>query len=324
MIDRKRILFIGIGFYDYDKAIINQLEKLNYQVDYFCEVPSSFKYRYDIRKGNKLKIQKTLNELSLSIAHAARSDYHNVFIIKGENLTNEAIDIIKKKNPNAKWVLYLWDSVSRVPGSKKIFHQFHEIYSFDRMDCISNSDLKFNPLFYREEYARHSQGSMALTDLYFLGWYHSDRLKLIEKVIVFCRENNLKHNIKLYVGFFSYLTHFITGNELKHFKKYLIHKPISATENVNSILNSNCTLDIAHPLQNGLTMRTIELVGAQRKIITTNADIVNYDFYNEDNVLILDRSNPVLNIDFFRQPYKELDKGIVQQYALSNWLSKMI
>ncbi|EEX2831637.1 glycosyltransferase, partial [Escherichia coli] len=45
-------------------------------------------------------------------------------------------------------------------------------------------------------------------------------------------------------------------------------------------------IDIHHPSQHGLTMRTIEAVGLNKKIITTNADIKKYDFYDPKDVYV--------------------------------------
>ena len=45
------------------------------------------------------------------------------------------------------------------------------------------------------------------------------------------------------------------------------------------VTNSKCVLDSAQANQNGLTIRVIEMLGAKKKIITTNEDVVNYDFY---------------------------------------------
>ena len=46
-----------------------------------------------------------------------------------------------------------------------------------------------------------------------------------------------------------------------------------------------CVVDVENPGQHGLTMRSIEIIGLKRKFITTNPDIVNYDFYNSNNMI---------------------------------------
>ena len=62
---------------------------------------------------------------------------------------------------------------------------------------------------------------------------------------------------------------------------------------------SKVILDINHPYQRGLTLRTFEALGA-KKIITTNQEIKKFPFYNENNVFVIDRTNIRLNKSFLK------------------------
>lgn len=322
---RQKALFIGIGFYDYDQAIINEFNSLGYDVDYFSEFPAGIPYRYYLRRNNKDKIKLYNERRSMYIANSSKSDYDLIFVIKGECLSQGAIDKIKSKNPNSKWVLYLWDSIVRIPQSKITAKNFDNVYSFDRADCLENKEFIFNPLFFRREYDRKLYGEMEVKyDLYFLGWYHSDRLKLVKKIVNFCKKEALHYKVILYTGYMNYLLHKLIGKELKGNKEYLIFKSISAKMNLDLIMKSKATLDIAHPQQTGLTMRTIELLGAQKKIITTNSDIVNYDFYDPQNILVIDRENPNFDTDFFKTDFNPTPDSILHKYSISEWLKRML
>ena len=90
------------------------------------------------------------------------------------------------------------------------------------------------------------------------------------------------------------------------------------------LLSSNVVVDIQHPRQTGLTMRTIEMLGLGKKLITTNADIRNYDFYNPRNILVIDRDNPVIDEDFIRTPYEEIDEDIRKRYSLEGFVREII
>ena len=85
-------------------------------------------------------------------------------------------------------------------------------------------------------------------------------------------------------------------------------------------INEKCVIDIESPTQNGLTMRTIEMIGLKKKLITTNKDIVNYDFYNPNNILVCDRDNFKIDKSFIETPYEELAKEIYEKYSLKGWL----
>lgn len=71
-------------------------------------------------------------------------------------------------------------------------------------------------------------------------------------------------------------------------------------------------------------MRTVEMLGLGKKLITTNADIRNYDFYNPQNILVIDRDNPVIDEDFIRSPYEQIDENIRKRYSLEGFVRELI
>ena len=62
----------------------------------------------------------------------------------------------------------------------------------------------------------------------------------------------------------------------------------SAAEIVDVVRSSRAVLDIQHFKQTGLTMRTLETLGAGKKSIATNSDVREYDFYDEGRVVTID------------------------------------
>jgi hypothetical protein len=65
-------------------------------------------------------------------------------------------------------------------------------------------------------------------------------------------------------------------------------------------------------------MRTFETLGMRKKLITTNDDILNYDFYNPSNILVVDRNNPQLSEDFFLGKYVD-NSEIISKYHVDQW-----
>ena len=86
---------------------------------------------------------------------------------------------------------------------------------------------------------------------------------------------------------------------------------------------SRVILDVQHPKQSGLTLRPVEMLGARRKLITTNQNIRIYDFYDENNILIVDRENPKINSEFFSLPYRDIDKVIYDKYSIHAWVKRI-
>ena len=73
----------------------------------------------------------------------------------------------------------------------------------------------------------------------------------------------------------------------------------------------------------GLTIRVLEALGAKKKLITTNKDIVNYDFYHPENIYVYDGKVDLENI-FFTSEYFEIDYEIYKKYSLESWLKEIL
>ncbi|MNJ18591.1 hypothetical protein D3C77_128950 [compost metagenome] len=70
-------------------------------------------------------------------------------------------------------------------------------------------------------------------------------------------------------------------------------------------------------------MRTIEAVGAQRKLITTNADVINYDLYNSRGVLLVDRQAPVIDDELLYCNELPFDPALREKYSVSAWVNRI-
>ena len=66
-----------------------------------------------------------------------------------------------------------------------------------------------------------------------------------------------------------------------------------------------------------MTMRVFEAFGAGKKLITTNADIINYDFYRPENIYIF-KDKFDFNDIFFRSNSVEVSDEIKENYSLKS------
>lgn len=88
----------------------------------------------------------------------------------------------------------------------------------------------------------------------------------------------------------------------------------------DAIESSKYVLDINHPDQSGLTMRTLEALGAGTKVLTTNFNVKDSELYKKGYVTIVDRKLPTFNSSIFRNDVK-VD---VSEYYIDNWVLKLI
>ena len=86
------------------------------------------------------------------------------------------------------------------------------------------------------------------------------------------------------------------------------------------VKRSRIILDIAKPGQAGLSFRFFEAMASRKKVITTNRSVVDYDFYNPANILVIDEANPVIPERFITDPYVDVPETIYQKYTLQGWV----
>ena len=189
-------------------------------------------------------------------------------------VSEDFITRLKAGNRGARFILYQWDSIRRVPDVARLLPYFDRVLSFDRRDCLQRPDFVFRPLFYRDAPSEPGHEPPPSYDLSFIGWLHSDRFSRLLDVEAEFRGRGLRMYIYLYTGIGTYLRHLIRGkHRLLHFRR------LPFVQVAKIMAASKCILDLPHAEQNGLTMRTIEAIGMRRKLVTTNMDIVNYDFF---------------------------------------------
>ena len=65
------------------------------------------------------------------------------------------------------------------------------------------------------------------------------------------------------------------------------------------------------------------MLGARKKLITTNKNVVDHDFYHPKNIHVVDRSKINIEPSFLDQEYLEIDEKIYSKYSLHNWIQTL-
>lgn len=325
-----RVLLIMPNFFNYPQVISEELERLGYTVDCFDDRPSTHGIIKAIIRINKKFIYHYIEKYFNSIMKIVNEKtYDVVLLISGQSLSfsEKMIEQLKKSQPNAKYVLYQWDSQKNFPYIKKVQKYFDKCYTFDKEDASDNENLEFLPLFYSRQYeemAKKKVGKFKY-DFCFVGTAHPKKYKFINEMSL--QLKNVFPNQYIYFFFPSRIVYFyrkIRNKELRkaHYKEFH-YIPLDASEMDEVMTQSRCVLDSAQAGQVGLTIRAIEALGAKKKLITTNPDILNYDFYREENVYVYNGEFD-LEAPFFKERYKEIESQVYEKYSLRNWLQRLL
>lgn len=319
----KKILLISLR--EYSKGIIESLENLGAEVDYICDKPDdSFITKALGRLKFPLVVWQIESYYERSLESIAHKTYDDVLIIRGEYTPIKSLKSIKVLFPSSNLILYMWDSIKNNKGIEKKWPYYDKVYTFDRIDYQNDltRTLDFLPLFYYDSYLPKLEEVNNEYDLAFIGTGHEDRPKIIKGLLNECRKKNLKMFSYIFLPHrLIYIRNKILNKHYRMIKQSDINFNLLPTELAYGIYSkATCIVDIESPTQNGLTMRTIEMVGLRKKLITTNKDIIHYDFYHPNNILVVDRNNFALDETFIQKPYVELESSIYAKYALSEWL----
>lgn len=235
----------------------------------------------------------------------------------------EIIKQLKNKFSQASFCLYLYDSLDNIKGITTKLDYFDRVLSFDMEDTSRHPKMIFRPLFFIDDYRKTFNTQKQYDfDVSFVGTIHSDRYKVIKAIKGIAHKNQYKYFFYCYLqSRFMYYFYKLSKREFRGAKKddFEFDK-IGSLKIAEVIDKTKAVLDIQHPKQTGLTMRTIEMIGMHKKLITTNQSIEKYDFYNPDNIAVIDRNDITIPEGFLDKPYSEIEYAIYYKYSLESWI----
>jgi hypothetical protein len=313
----RKILLIGIGFYDYEYSIAARLRERGAELVVFNDQPPELQNalrRLFLRDPNAVLARHE----KCMLAAACKQSFNQVLVIKGVGLRMPFLQALRKQLPDSEFILYQWDSLARLDGIEERLPLFNRVLTFDRKDSMNRPEMTFRPLFFRD--VKPSIGHVANDiDVALVGWLHSDRLELARRMQAEARELGLTTFVYLYTGWLTWLRLLVRGQARN---VHPLTLPYRHLLNVHS--RARCIYDLPHAQQSGLTMRTIETLGMGKKLLTTAKDVVNYDFYSAGNVRIVQLPETGLDRDFIMATPKPNDPSTLQRYSLDAWLDDVL
>lgn len=320
----KKVLLIMPEFYDYEKEIIEELHK-KYAVDFIKMYPVNIfiiiliKALKKIFKNFEVKFYYFYFKFLLKSKYNKKYDY--ILVINGENIGENLILDLKNNylNKIGKMILHIWTPISRYPILEKTYKLYDRISSFEKEDC-KKYGLIFRTNFYSSILDEIKQNNKKIIyDFIFVGQFRLERYLFIKN---FMQLNN-NGFYYLYHNFFTFIIFKIIKKEYRNISfKDLKFKQLSRKNMYELMQKSKCILDDTDVNQNGLTQRIFDALYLEKKIITTNKKIKEYEFYNKNNIFVINSQNIIIDRDFFTKEFlKEMD---LNSYSLENWCKDVI
>lgn len=308
-----KITIISHDDWGFNRQIADELERRGHIVKNINF--STFKYKYPnffykiynfILKG---LIKKNLKNIHfgkeiIALLEENKEKQDIILTIKGDFIDPESV--LEFKKFTQKSIAYFNDNTYRCPKIIRIIPHFDAVYSFEKDDC-EKYNLKFIPNWICTPKVELKK---ELAYQIFNISSKDKRFPVIRKIAADLKSKGIVYRIIVYDK---------KRNTVDPNIEF-ISKHMQIAE-VNKYINdSNLLLDISRKEQKGLTFRVFESLGLEKKLITTNSDIKNYDFYNPNNILIINEENPVIPIDFFTGEYEKIPEFILKKYTLGNWV----
>lgn len=326
-LNNNNILFISPSFFGIEEKLIIEMKNLGNEVIWFDErsVNRSFEkainkiFPYIFYNKSYRYIKEKIENINKKI--------DIIIVVKGDMLTKACIALLRSKWPNAKIVLYLWDPVSYIHGIKAKLKLYDKIFSFDTEDC-NKYGFEFRPLFsdLTDRGVTNSNIQPSKYDICFFGTMYGDRFKIVYFFNRFCQSNNLRFYHFCYVnGNFMKIFYWLTNSFCRKLGVNKLNTIPKTKKEIEKILDdSKAVLDVNDNEQSGLTIRTLETVLRNKRLITTNTEIANYDFYNPNNILIIPRDGKIPDYCKFDNNFEKIDESILENYTAKGWVINVL
>lgn len=304
-----KILLISSKFFGYSSRVSSAFHELGHDVDEIVIPSMSFVDRIKKKIFKKDKKKNTFIEKQLKFIDPRV--YDKVFVFGG----GAPFWLIRelKEDTHASFVLYLSADNSSYGLESSYFNLFDRVFTYS----LHDSELygfDYRPWFFSDEKIADKR-----VDISFVGSIHSDRYPYLDSLVENC---SLKSIIYIYIDWLGYLK---IRNSWKKLKRFIHFKGLSYNEYISLLAESKCTLDIPEKGQINITTRPIEALGTKTKVITTSKSITKYDFYNENNIFMIQSATQLNSIrEWLSIPYEEIDERIINNYRISKWAKDVL
>lgn len=202
---------------------------------------------------------------------------------------SQYIKYLKKKYFNSKFVFIFTNPVSTIPLKyiKIINSNYDLVISFNQYDCQKWGYTHYSGIYSKIDVKIDE--SIAESDVFFVG-QEKGRLEEILNIYYFLSSQGIKCDFYI-SGVDSKHVEKISGIHYNHYLNYV--------EVVQHVLRSKCILEVLQKNQNGSSLRTMEALIYEKKLISNNKNIKVERYYKKNQILTYESYRDI-DINFIR------------------------
>jgi predicted MPP superfamily phosphohydrolase len=261
---------------------------------HICNVPPLFRVGegrefYNVYFNDK-RFKKFFYQIYLYGTHIKRKN-NNVVLINDVHPCLKDLDFIDylKKKYNAIVVLYFQNQVQNKKHPAAYGVRLEKLKEkFDYIITDDHDDAKRYGLYYISvPYSKLDKKKQEINcDLYYTGW-DKNRSVIAKRIAGYLTENGVKTNINLVRK-----DNRISKAENINYTGWKAYSDV-----IQEVQNANCLLELVEENQTATTLRYLEALCYNKKLLSNNVNIVNYKGYNPKYMKIFDKIEDI-DVDF--------------------------
>ena len=316
-----KICVISFDFWGYDAHIVETLKEKGIEANHIKIGAVSYEnFRERLTNlfskvflGKNLKYQKRQKFVIEQLDKLGHQD--QILVLNADTFDHSTLEYMKKSTN--RFITFLYDNLDRFPVQDKL-HFFDKIYSFDDKDIEKHGFERLTNYNYLPFLSQEKQNPSE--DALYITSYDKKRIKQLDILSQKFEELRLKFDLYV-IGKKSWKNQLMkpfSKNKIVFTRKRINHENLPEFYKRTKVI-----LDLMRENQYGLSFRVFEAMALEKKIITDNEKIKNYDFYNPNNILVLNKDFSNMTKEFFETPYQSLPEGIYKKYTLEKWVERV-
>ena len=230
--------------------------------------------------------------------------HYHIIIVYAQRNEDIISYLCSRKKENQRVIVWYWNPAFRCVNPEKINGLGCELWSFDAEDCRKYG-MNFNTTYYFKDLKLPSSLEKEY-DVFFCG-INKGRKEYLNEIQAILSKNGLTSLL------------YLVDEELPVSKRLPY---LSYEEYLNKLSAANAILDVLQDGQAGMTLRVMEALYFNKKLITTQVSIVNEDFYNADNIFIIGKDDWRGINEFMNKPIRKTPNEILDKYDFCSWLKR--
>lgn len=320
-----RILIVTPRFFGYEEDIAAEFRRQGFDVDLVDERPSNSAFMKALFRVRATALRRSVDRYFRSVVSNGKTGgYDLVLVIKGEVVPVWFLEKVKRDSPRAVIAFYTFDSLANSSNFSGLLPYFDHVYSFQPGAERLDPRFRLKHLFYTPDFHPRGDTLTRRFESAFIGTLHSDRYRLAKRLLS-AFSNTFEHFYVQAPWYFALKRVFdrrfraVARDEVRFNK-------LSRSEVAEVFRNSLSVIDIQHESQDGLTMRTFEVIASGAYLVTTNEFVRQTPVMQTGRVIVVDDS---VSAGELAETLRALPvpggapKGF-GRYALATWAAEFI